>query len=115
MCEDDEVMSDQNQVCNICNDYFVKIAKDLTTDVHFQIHPSVLSITENHQSRDINSFEFTHVSSESIFELSSNCKIKKATGIDGISAQILKRCKKSFCNTLSDLINNFFFQKCFSK
>ena len=52
LCEDDKIVSDQGEVCNIFNNYFVNVAKDIGNDTSqynqdFSNHPSIEKIMEN--------------------------------------------------------------------
>ena len=46
LCENEKIVSDQTEVCNIFNKYFVNVAKDIGNDTSqydqdFSNHPSI--------------------------------------------------------------------------
>ena len=52
LCENEKIVSDQREVCNIFNNYFVNVAKDIGNDTSqynqdFSSHPSIEKILEN--------------------------------------------------------------------
>ena len=90
LCEEDKVVSDQPEVCNIFNKYFVNVAKDIGKEADqyrddFSDHPSIEFFLENTQQ--------------------SNLNAKKATGADNISAKLLKTCAAYISRPISNLVN----------
>ena len=77
-------------------------SKDYNTD--FSDHPSIQKIKENTQV-ETEIFSFTPVSSDTVEKVISNLNIKKATGVDNISAKIIKECAPAVSIPISNLIN----------
>ena len=44
LCENEKIVSDQREVCNIFNNYFVNVAKDIGNDTSQYSHPSIEKI-----------------------------------------------------------------------
>ena len=58
LSENDRIVSDQTEVCNIFNNYFVTVAKDIGNDSlqfkdDFSDHPSIQKIRENNPVKDL--------------------------------------------------------------
>ena len=114
LCEKDKIVSDQPEVCEIFNNYFVNVAKDIDKEPDqykedFSDHPSMAKIEENvPQSVPIQTFSFKPIEEKYVHKIISNLNVKKATGADNISAKILKSCALSISSTISDLVNKTF-------
>ncbi len=52
-----------------------------------------------------NSFSFKETNEETVSKLINRLGVKKATGVDGISAKLLKNGKPALVKPLTDLIN----------
>ena len=113
LCENEKIVSGQTEVCNIFNNYFVNVAKDIGNDSDtsnykqdFSDHPSIKKIFENNpQKEPENKFSFKPNNEIYVKKVISNLDIKKSTGFDKISAKILKACAPSVSGAISDLIN----------
>ena len=70
----------------------------------FSEHPSIKNIQEN-LPENLPQFSFRPVNSNQVSKISSNLNIKKATGVDNISAKNLKSCAPAISHTVSCLIN----------
>ena len=84
-------MNDQNQICEVFNDFFIKlnVAKNGTKSLPVdENHPSILNIKEN--SKCSTQFHFKDVDETLISKQIDRVGSKKATGCDGISAKLLK-------------------------
>ena len=86
----------------------MNVAKDIGTggkqyDPEFSDHPSIKDIYGN-----LPQFSFRPVNSNQVSKIISNLYIKKATGVDNISAKVLKLCGPSISHTVSCLINETF-------
>ena len=90
LCEKDNLISDQSEVCDIFNDFFVHVAKDIgagSIPIN-ENHPSLNSIRKNlNYDKKLN---FTPVDQSFICTQIDKLSSKKATGHDGISAKLLK-------------------------
>ena len=69
-------------------------------------HPSIKKITTHIPAPT--GFDFSPITSESIYTFISKSNPKKATGVDGIPAKIIKSCSKSISEPLAKLINHSF-------
>ena len=78
------------------SDFFVNVAKDIGSNnvSDFTQHPSILKINDQ-QEVPQEQFQFTHTNADSIQKSISKLQTKKATGVDGISAKILKSCSNT--------------------
>ena len=109
LSENEKNLSDQREVCDIFNNYFVNVAKDICKDSKqydsdFSTHPSIQNIHKNGNFGD-KIFDFRPVSKKKVGKIISKLNVKKSTGVDNISAKILKACAPSFSHTVSSLIN----------
>ena len=97
------------------NDCFVNVAKDIGSNnvCDFTQHPSILKISDQ-QGVPQEQFQFTHTNADSIQKSISKLQTKKATGVDGISAKILKSCSNTIAQPITDLINFSFDSHVFS-
>ena len=66
-------------------------------------HPSIVQI-KNHSKEDYN-FQFQKTSTEKIEKIINKINIKKATGVDGIPAKVVKHSKSIVAPQLTCLIN----------
>ena len=109
LSENNNTISDQTSVSNkkiILNNFYVNAAKDIGTDLTSDgvtSHPSCQLITSIIQTPI--HFDFKPVTQENIQARISKCSSKKATGIDGIPAKIVKSCCRTISKPLSKLIN----------
>ena len=107
----DRIVSDQTEVCNIFNNYFVNVAKDIGNDSlqfkdDFSDHPSIQKILENNPVKDpLDKFSFKPVEEMQVHKIISKLDIKKSTGVDNIYAKILKSCVSAVSGVISNLIN----------
>ena len=104
--ENGKIISDQKEVCDVFNDFFVNVAKDIGSncDNDFTEHPSILKINDQQETTQ-DQFNFTHTDAEYIQKSISKLQTKKATGVDGISAKILKSCSNTIAQPITNLIN----------
>ena len=112
LCENNVIISDQKQVSDIFNDFFVNVAKDIGTDsdTHNEVleqHQSIKATKENIPFRESN-FKFSPVSENDVDKYLKQIGDKKATGIDNISAKMLKSIKPVVIKPTTVLINEMF-------
>ena len=111
LCENEKIVSDQTEVCNIFNNYFVNVAKDIGNDTSqydqdFSNYPSIEKILENNPLKNPeDQFSFKPTTETYVHKVISNLNIRKSTGVDKISPKILKACVSSVSGTISNLIN----------
>ena len=105
LCENDVLINDQAQICDIFNDFFVNVAKNIGSDSISvdENHPSICSIEKSKLSDA--QLTFRPVDENFISKQISNLNTKKATGHDGISAKLVKLAKPVILPHLTSLIN----------
>lgn len=111
LLDDDKVVSEPQDVCEIFNNHFSKVAQDIGRDLsHEEIvnHTSVQKIHENLATKNFLPFEFRPVSQKQVEKYLDKIGNKKATGLDGMSVKILKLIKPSYLCHLTDMINRMF-------
>jgi hypothetical protein len=108
--EENQVISDTKEVCDIFNNFFSNVANDIGKNLEgvsdFQNHPSIKHITSSMATvPDTGGFAFENVDFATVSKLIDKLDCKKSTGVDGISAKMLKAGSKSLCFPLTNLIN----------
>ena len=119
--EDDKIITDEREICDIFNDYFSHVAmyigfKDDIPD-DFQTadgvariidkhsnHASVTKIKENVQTQHY--FNFTAVNDKDIEKLIQRMDPKKAQGYDNIPSKLLRLGASGISSHLSHLVNH---------
>ncbi|XP_060075891.1 uncharacterized protein LOC132555559 [Ylistrum balloti] len=94
----------QTEVCNVLNDFYVNVASDIGGDVADDD-----DFITNIKSPENNIFDFNPVSAVYVHKRIKQLSTKKATGLDGISARLLKACNNRISHPLCNMIN-FSFQ-----
>ena len=93
---DDKTFSDPNQICEVFNEHFAsigpKLAEEIPLDVTGHSHLDYLT-TQNYE----HSFQFQETNTSAVFSLLSKLCKSKATGLDRISAKLLRVCPDSLC------------------
>jgi hypothetical protein len=117
--ENDELVTDSIEVCNVFNNYFVNVAETIgfkdeipsllsSNDIFDHIitkyanHPSILAIKRNGFKQMFN-FEIT--SEEEVKQIISKLDIKKSMGYDYISPKMIKISGQYITPIITDLIN----------
>ena len=105
LTEDNEAISNDSEVAETFNNYFVNVAEDIGKDYMFdpKDHPSLNKIKELNLKKDAFSFKLTDESSVS--KIIDKFNPKKATGGDKISVKLLKLGKPSLLKPITTLIN----------
>ena len=88
------------------NDFYANVTGDIGSVLapeDIETHASVVSIRSKFENAQ--PFDFKPISSESIETLIDKSSLKKPTGIDGISAKLIKARKANISEPLSELIN----------
>ena len=103
--ENDKIISNNEEVAEIFNDYFVNVADGIGKDYVFnpQDHPSLKMINEKQFQKDL--FEFKPTNQENVTKIIDKFNPKKATGADKISVKLLKITKNTLAEPITDLIN----------
>lgn len=107
LSENDVLITKQDEVCEIFNNFFVNVAKNIGNN---QInvdgdHPSILEIKNNHPELLENSFSFSSINPDFVEKRINKINVKKATGIDGISPKLLHFAKPIIVKPLTDIVN----------
>ena len=105
LLENDKLINDQQEVCNISNDSFVNVAKNVgenSIPINEE-HPSLLKIKENLTVKS--DLQFKPVDEEFVNKQIGRLNAKKATGHDGISSKILKFARPVIVKPKTNLIN----------
>jgi hypothetical protein len=108
------LVTDDNEVANIFNDYFSTIAVDIGDNdaiisvsqsiTKYENHPSVLKI-KCHFPNAENTFRFREVSLDEIKHKLKSMKTSKATGYDNISGKLLRHGYEEFALPVKNMIN----------
>ena len=122
--ENEVLVTDDREVANIFNEYFISITevlgiqepKDILMPIEglhdpievaikkFSSHPSIELIYKNKKS--LNEFRFTMVVRERVATEIQKLKLNKATPVDSIPGKILKDNQDIFTNALQKLFND---------
>ena len=86
LMENNSLVSDQAEVCNILNDFFINIAKEIginnqTSDAATTTHPSIQAIKGNSPIEGFENFNFKPVSESQVLKIINSLSSKKATGV----------------------------------
>ena len=91
----------KQDIANQFNSYFINVGSNLAKS----ISKSSFSFKQFMSCQDTESFFIKPTSVHEILTLSSNIKISKADGPDGISPRVIKECIHSIVNPLCDIFN----------
>ena len=96
---------DQRRVTEIFNNFFVNVADGIGTCVTFDEnnHPSICKIKENFEQTK--PFTFTYIGESKVSKYMDKLNVKKATGADKISGNILKLAKPALLSPIAEFIN----------
>ena len=112
MCllEDGNVVNEPVSVCNVFNDHFSNISNDTgrnLSEEEVQNHTSVIKIREHVPTGSV-PFVFKPISERQVDKCITSIGKKKATGLDNLSAKVLKIIKKPYLCHLTRMINRMF-------
>ena len=106
-------MSDQTEVCNILNDFYINIEQDIginnqSADAATTIHPSIQAIKDNSSSEGFEPFDFKPVIENQVLKFNdkfvqfqkdnrcrSNSTQNSKSGSRGFIQYFLKRCSQN--------------------
>ena len=99
------LVTDQKEVSEIFNIFFIDVANEIGKGVSFdsKTHPSICQIKENTKVDNI--FSFSCVNEDNVSKLNDKMQIKKATGVDKLSCNIIKLDTPVLLSPLKGLIN----------
>ena len=105
LCENDKLVTKQQDVCDIFNNFFVNVVKDIgSSDVQVNTdHPSISAIQDNVNIES--NFQFEPVSEDFIHKQIKSISVKKHTGIDTISPKLLRLAEPVILKPLTQLVN----------
>ena len=100
----DKTFTDPNQICEVFNEHFAsigpKLAEEIPANVTGHSHLDYLTI-QNHE----HSFQFQETNTSAVFSLLSKLCKSKATGLDRISAKLLRVCPDLIAESLCAIFN----------
>ena len=119
--EDDKIITDEREICDIFNDYFSHVAMDigfkddipddfLTADGFARIidkhcnHPSIIKIREHIQTQHY--LYFTAVNDKHIEKIMQKMDPKKTQGCDDIPSKLLRLGASGISSYVSQLVNH---------
>ncbi len=120
--EDDHIITDTSEICNIFIKLFFTIASSIGPDDQIDMsgqdylpktlekklsnHVSVLAIENHHKNHNI--FRFKMESSNYVHKIMSKINENKATGFDNVPPKVVKMCADVLSVTVTELINSAF-------
>ncbi|XP_069133195.1 uncharacterized protein [Argopecten irradians] len=104
--ENDDIVSDQTDVSNIFNEFYVNVASDIGNDENGNDEFVLANIREHTKSDVNNQFHFKPATPVSIEKCIKSISLKKATGIDGVSPRLLRACCEQVKFPLCNLFNH---------
>ncbi len=119
--EDDHIITDTSEICNIFIKFFSTIANSIGPDDQIDMtdgdylaktlakhsnHVSVSAIEKHHKNH--NMFRFKMVSSNYVHKIINKLNENKATGFDNVPPKVVKMCADELSVTITELINSAF-------
>ena len=104
--ENEDLISEQNEICNILNNFYVNIADNIGISDKTpsdETHPSIQKIREHTSSNA--SFDFQPVNHSSIKKYLTKLNPKKATGVDTIPPKLLRYAADTIAQPIADIAN----------
>jgi hypothetical protein len=118
--EDDNIVSNSEDVANVLNNYFINIADSInctdlkmehtSVNVMFEYHSchSSIQTIESNVSSNNEVFEFKEITCDVMFRKLRSIKTNKSSGYDHITPKSVKLCTKELTMPLTSLVNNAF-------
>jgi hypothetical protein len=109
LLENDQIVSDPEKVCDIFNEFFTNVGKNLTdTNSHishedYSNHASVINIKNNIPASD--DFNFSPVSTYDVYKKLKYLNPKKASGYDQLPSKLLKVAAHPISENITPVIN----------
>ena len=113
--EENNIISDEEEIVNIMNNYFINVTKTLNLKKQLGVRCNGVNEYENHISIEMIHEKYTEILPESFkFQLVSNNKVKKevenldtkkSSTYGSIPAIILKQCVNAYLPHLTNSIN----------
>lgn len=122
--EDGEIITDDQRVCMIFNNFFQSIGSDIGFPENndkplgsiikdYAEHISVKKIKKLRSRSNANAFTFRFVTKKEIIKTIRSLSSRKAAGFDEIPAQLIKRIGPELAESLTFLINRCILEKTF--
>ena len=121
--ENENIVTDSDNICDIFNDYFVSIGSDIAPQedtMNSNITSEIINSYKNHPSIQIIErnctyypFKIAETNARNIENIISDLKIDKAPGYDEITPYFIKTLKHELSVPLATLINNCIRQNVF--
>ena len=108
LLENDTLVSDQNEVSSLLNDFYINIAREIGIDSQSQDlenHPSILAIKDNSPDSGFNSFNFSPVDQNQVSKSIKKLNPKKAPGVDQLPAKLIKAGSQALAGPISTVFN----------
>lgn len=98
---EDKLIHDQAKICDIFNDFYINIAKDIGNQTEYtdKDNPSLKAIEKSH------TFNFEQVTTDNVTNKLKNLKINKSAGVDNIPPKLLKLVATELSPSLTAIIN----------
>jgi len=114
--ESNNLITDEKELCEIFNNFFVNIGQDIGTPenndrpIHeivqsYSTHPSIVTINNTKPIRS-QPFTFLPITAQEIINIITNMETKKSTGYDDIPTIFIKSIMHELAQPLSILINS---------
>lgn len=98
LCDNDEVISDQQQIANALNEYFVNVVE----------HPPNITLPERNNYEITQNFELNPCTIEEIEIIIKRLNPNSSNGYDNISAKLIQKYSNEFARPLQKYINECF-------
>ena len=115
LVEENNIISDEEEIANIMNNYFINVTKTLNLKKQlglgrsgvneFENHISIKMIHEKYPEILPESFKFQFVSNNEVKKEIENLDTKKLSTCGSIPATILKQCLNAYLPHLTNSIN----------
>ena len=105
LCENDKILNDPIETCNTFSEFYANVASEIGKDVVFneKDHCSLNAIRENFAFTE--TFDFKKTNEEEVTRLINKLNVKKSTGVNTISAKLLKFGAPVLSKHISILVN----------
>ena len=113
--EENNIISDEEEIANIMNNYFINVTKSLNLKKQlcvgcsgvneFENHISIKMIHEKYPELLPESYKFQFVSNNELKKETENLDTKKSSTYGSIPATILKQCENAYLSHLTNSIN----------
>ena len=99
------MLTSQSDICDVFNNFFINVAKDIGKDSVPVDEPSIIEINKIRTGNEKDEFVFKHINEDFVDKQICKLSVKKAIGYDEISPKILKLAKPAVVKPITELIN----------